>query len=677
MPEKPTQHYDVLVLGGGFAGVYCAKELAKRARKDSDFKAGIVAAENYMVFQPMLPEVAAASISPRHVINPIRQMCRGIQVFKGEVVSIDTEAKIIHVSAGDFTPDVALTFDQLVVALGATVDLSRVPGMPEHALLMQNVGDAMKLRSVTISRLEEANLVADPEIKERLLRIVVVGGGYSGVETAGELLDLLSEIHSYYAGIAEEECQVVLVHSGDTLLPTLSRDLGEYVLRKLEARGMTIILNRRVQSVTATTVTLNDGTVINAATVVSTIGNSPHPRILELSRARGLDCFKGRLRTEPNGRVKGLDWLWAAGDCSAFGLPDGGTEICPPTAQFAQRQGTLVGKNILRLRDSQPAEPFKFKGLGELAAIGHRNAVANIMGFKLQGFLAWWMWRSIYLMKLPGLQRKIRVLVDWTLDLFFARDINLLDPNYTRLLKAVYLEPGDTLFKPGEPAFSLYFVKEGEIEIRDGDYLIKRVPQGDYFGERALLDDGVWHYRAVATKATCLIGLGKGEFLAIVKGSDALRKLFERSAQAYLSQEETKALRTTVGEHTLNATAGALMNTGIDVLHPGMHVTEAVNILKERRHGSYPLVDDAGLLRGVIKRDDIFDYLKSHTNCDTDTLEKLPTSVLPTINKDATGSDIIDIFLRSGRNKILVIDSDEKLLGIITLLDLVTVKQEC
>jgi NADH dehydrogenase FAD-containing subunit len=189
---------DVVVVGGGFAGVYCGKELAARMRNREDFHAVIVSDENYTVFQPMLPSVAASGISPRHVVNPIRQLCRGIEVFKGSVARIDPVEKRIHLDAGDFSPNLVVEFKDLVLTVGAKVDLSRVPGMPEHALLMQNVGDAMKVRATILGRFEEANLVSDPEIKRRLLTFVVVGGGYAGVETAGEILDLMKDIHRYY-----------------------------------------------------------------------------------------------------------------------------------------------------------------------------------------------------------------------------------------------------------------------------------------------------------------------------------------------------------------------------------------------------------------------------------------------------------------------------------------------
>lgn len=672
MASSPIIELDVAVLGGGFAGVYCAKELARHAKADSRFRAGIIATENYMVFQPMLAEVAAGSLSPRHVINPIRQLCRGVAFHKGTVVKIDAARKEVHLRAGDFTPDVTIRFRHLVVALGAIIDLSRVPGMPEHALLMQNVGDAMKLRTTVLSRLEEASLTPDSSLRRELLTFVVVGGGYSGVETAGELLDLISDVLPYYSSLRKEDCKVVLIHSQDHLLPTLNRRLGVYAQRKLEERGLVCYLNRRAKAVTARTVLLDDGTLIESPTVVSTIGNAPHPVVADLCAQLNFTKERGRLPTDACLRVPGYDWLWAAGDCAAVPY-DGpnGQKLCPATAQFAMRQGTLLGKNLIKsLRGLSPA-PFKFKGLGELAAIGHRTAVAEIMRLRFSGFIAWFMWRTIYLLKLPGFQRKLRVMVDWTFDLFFPRDINLLNPSYTRKLRAQHLEEGDTLFKPGEPAFSLYFVKEGVIEIRDNDNIVKIVHSGDYFGERALLEDGIWRYHAVAVKPTTLIALGAPEFKALIEGSNALRKLFTRSAQAYLSRSDIEALKSRLAAQTLAKCARELMNQAVDTLSPDTTLSEALVLFKTKRHGSYPLVDSDGTLLGVIKRDDLFDYLKSHGGDAQLAVSVLPHEIsLPVTGMDTTCSEIVELFLRSGRNKLLIVDGARKLSGIITLLDL-------
>src|SRR3954452_10886507 len=426
MNEHKCIKLDVAILGGGFAGVYCAKALGEALKRKRDFKVGLISEENYMVFQPMLAEVVGSSISPRHVVNPLRLLCRRASVYQGVVESVNWPERSLVLNAGPFSGNVRIEYDHLVLALGAVTDLRHVPGMPEHAFLMKNVGDAMYLRSTVIGRIEEASLETRSEIRERLLTFVVVGGGYSGVETAGNLLDLFSAIHSYYPGIARTDLKVWLIHSGDHLLPTLNRKLGEYSARKLQERGLKLVLNQRVKSVTANRVYLENGSEIEANTVISTVGNAPHPLVRSLCEACALETVKGRILSSDTGQVKGQTHLWAVGDCAA--VPDADGVFSPETAQFGMRQGILSGKNIARFTRGEQLRRFKFKGYGELANIGHHVAVAEILGLKFSGFFAWWLWRTIYLLKLPGIERKIRVALDWTLDLFFPRDIVYLRP---------------------------------------------------------------------------------------------------------------------------------------------------------------------------------------------------------------------------------------------------------
>lgn len=660
---------DTCILGGGFAGVYCGKELGRAALKGDRLRTALIAAENHMVFQPMLPEVASASLSPRHVVNPIRQICQGIDVFKGEVFAIDGSRRQLQLRAGDFTPKVEVNFRRLVVALGAVVDLSRVPGMTEHALLMQNVGDAMKLRSTVIARFEEANLVSDPAIKRRLLTFVVVGGGYSGVETAGGLLDMMEEMNRFYANIGPSDYGVMLIHSQDHLLPTLSRKLGIYAQDNLEKRGLQLYLNERVKAVTANTVILMSGRILESVTVVSTVGNGPHPLVLKLAEQLAIPTIKGRLQAEPTGQVPGHDWLWTCGDCSALPMPDG--QPSPPTAQFAQRQGTLVGRNIVAQRRGRPLKPFRFRGLGELAAIGHRSAVGDVLGLKVSGFVAWWMWRTVYLGKLPGLQRKLRVALDWTFDLFFSRDLNLLNPRFSNPLREVYLEKGDVLFYPGEPAFSLYFVKTGRIALMDGEREIKSAASGDYFGERALLEDRIWRFKAIATEPTFLIGLGAVEFQAIIAGSRDLHRLFARSAHAYLATEDVNRIKESIAPQILERPLRETMNKDVDSLGADTSIEAAMALFKVKRHGSYPVLSPEGKLLGMLSRDALYDAWKSGAAQKTPNLSRLPLASLPTASPDRPTLEALEILLRSGKNKLCVTDETNTFLGLLTLVDLV------
>jgi NADH dehydrogenase len=440
--------------------------------------------------------------------------------LRGTISSIDLDHGHLCLDAGDFTGTVPLTFRHLVLTLGGIVDLSRVPGMPEHAYLMKNVGDALKLRATIIDRFEEANLQSDPAERRRLLTFVIVGGGYSGVETAGQINDLGEEIVHFYPRLNRDEFRVVLVHSQAHLLPEVSEALGRYCEEHLRSRSVELVLNARVTAMTAGRVIVGEGQLIESHTVISTVGNAPHPLLTGLCKAGAFDCSKGRIICDATLRVAGQERLWAAGDCAAVPMPppdktsptDPHT-YCPPTAQFATRQGALLGENLARVLEHREPKPFTFRGLGELASIGHRAAVADIMGVRFSGFIAWFVWRTIYLMKLPGLERKLRVMIDWTLDLFFPRDITLFQSKPTQLLQEMHLEAGDQLVRAGERAFSMYVVKSGCVELRDGGSQVERtIREGQHFGTRTLRDNRRWRFDAVATEPTTLVAVSARVF---------------------------------------------------------------------------------------------------------------------------------------------------------------------
>lgn len=672
MENKQKRELDIAIIGGGFTGVYCGKALRKTLARNPSLRAGLISGENYMVFQPMLPEVASASISPRHVVNPIRHLCKELYVYKAGVEKIDLGSRELTIRPGPFSPDIVVKFRHLVLALGAEVDLSRVPGMSEHAFLMQNVGDAMKLRATVLARFEEANLVTEDHRRRRLLTFVVVGGGYSGVETAGQILDLFQGINQFYRHVGPEDFHVVLVHSQQHLLPTLSHTLGDYAEDKLRKRGLDIRLQRRVKAVTANQVVLDNGEMIESNTVVSTVGNAPHPLISGLIQQYGLESDGGRIRTAGTLEVPGYDFLWAGGDCASVPLPDGGT--CPANAQFAMRQGTLLGHNLgARIREATPRS-FTFTGLGELASIGHRTAVAEILGLRFSGFFAWWLWRTIYLGKLPGLDRKLRVVIDWTLDLFFPRDINLLSPRYSQILQEAYLEPGDILFNAGEPAFSFYIVKKGRIELLDSDgKIIKTVPAGEFFGERALLSDKTWHFTARAHEETSLIALGGAEFKTLLESSATMRNLLEHSARQYRSSREIDSMLDTLPPDLLREPAESLMSTGLIQLRPGDTMENVLRQLGRERHSYYPVIDpETERPLGVLAREEFYNHLQFHGLDTGETISRIPLSELPAVSPGLPVKECLETMVRGGSNKLLVCDENHSLVGILSLRDIVT-----
>ncbi len=674
--------YDVVIAGGGFAGIYCAQAIGRALGKKGRDRVAIVADRNYMVFQPMLAEVCGSSISPRHVVNPIRSLCRNVSVLRGSIRAIDLPQRRLALNAGNFTGEINIGFQHLVVTIGGIVDLSRVPGMPEHAFLMKSVGDAIELRGAIIDRLEEATLCSDEAEARKLLTFVIVGGGYSGVETAGQILDLIQGIHKFYPRLAIPEFRVILIHSGPHLLPEISETLGHYCEKNMRERGVEIILNARVTAMTSSKVALGDGRTIETHTVVSTVGNAPHPLVLDLCQKNNLECLKGRIATDSMMRVKGQKNLWAAGDCAAVPLWDpvamqkklgdekAPAKFCPPTAQFAYRQGLLLGKNLADELAGRSLKPFKFTGLGELASIGHRSAVADIMGIRFSGIFAWLMWRTIYLSKLPGLDRKLRVVIDWTLDLFFPRDITLLRTRPTELLQETHLEKGDSVFHSGEPALSFYIVKKGRINLSDETGVVKSLTSGEHFGERALMQDKIWRFNAVAAESSTLVSIDAKSFDSINRSSSSMHKLFEHSAAQYLTRQRVEDLISMLPESVRRMRVEDVMARNPVTLQSDQTIDGALKTLVTHPFNSFPLVTQNAELLGVITQSQIYDALREGTVTRESPVSQLQPNTLPTVQATANVPDAVEQIFRTGSNKLLVLDENSRLCGVLTPIDL-------
>ena len=404
----------VLILGGGFGGLYAALEFEKR--RDPDFEVTLISQENFFLFTPMLHEVAASDLDLTHIVNPIRKMLRHVRFFEGDVQSIDLAGHRVVISHGFDQHTHSLEYDHIVFALGSVTNFYNIPGLSERALRMKSLGDAMALRNRLIEHLEEADTECAAKDREPLLSFVVAGGGFAGVETIGSINDLLKEALPYYPALRAEMFRVVLVHPGDFILPELGEELGRYAGHKLAARGVEIRSNSKVKAVTPSEVELTDGTRIKSFTLVWTAGTSPHPLLNQLA----LPKERNRLKANASMEVEGCPGVWALGDCAM--IPDGKGGYQPPTAQHASREGKVLAHNIVASVRGEALTPFEFKTLGLLASIGRRTGVARILGFNFSGFIAWWLWRTIYLLKLPRAEKKLRVALDWTLDIFFSKD---------------------------------------------------------------------------------------------------------------------------------------------------------------------------------------------------------------------------------------------------------------
>ena len=404
---------NLVIIGGGFAGTRAAQLLEHTL--SPDWILTLVSQENFITFNPLLPEVVGASIMPGHVIAPHRQMIHCSLVCMATVSEIDTAARVVHYLGEG--PGV-IHYDQLVLACGTNASLDVVRGMEQYALPLKTVGDALFMRNRIMARLEQAELQPDPEHRRWLTSFIVVGGGFSGVETAGELTDFLYASLKYYKRIRPEDLRVVLLHSGDRLLPELSRRLGEFTLRKMRGRGIDVRLGARAERVTGRDVRLESGEIISGGTVICTIGTRPNPLLESIPAAKS----RGRLVVNPDLSVPGVDGVWAAGDCAAVvNALDG--KVCPSTAQFAEAQARQLAANIVAHLAGKPTCAFRYRPKGQLSCVGHNKAVAEIFGLKLSGFVAWLMWRGLYLLRIPTLARKTRLFLEWNWAMFFPPDI--------------------------------------------------------------------------------------------------------------------------------------------------------------------------------------------------------------------------------------------------------------
>jgi len=413
-----AERHRVVIVGGGFAGLYAALELEKDLPKHANVDVTLVNRENFFLFTPMLHEVAAGDLDPTNIVNPVRKLLRRVSFYEANVLKIDLYNKTVTVEHGFDEHTHELHYDQIILALGSTNQFFNLPGVEDNALTLKSLTDAVRLRNHLIAVLEETDTqCAQVELHDRL-SVIVAGAGFAGVETLASINDFLRHSMQFYRNLSEHDLRLTLIHPGDIILPELSPELGSYAQRKLEERGVEVRAHSRVASYDGDVVQLTNGAKIPTRTLIWTAGTMPHPRIETLPCERE----RGRLKVSAELAVPGWPGVWALGDCAL--IPDLTTgRVCPPTAQHALRQGKVVAQNILAHAEGRKLRKFRFKTLGQLASIGHRAGVASILGINISGFLAWWMWRTIYLSKLPRLEKKLRVALDWTLDLLFSKDL--------------------------------------------------------------------------------------------------------------------------------------------------------------------------------------------------------------------------------------------------------------
>ncbi len=408
----------VLILGGGFAGLYASLHLDKMVAGDPDIEVMLINRENFFLFTPMLHEVAASDLDLTNIVNPVRKLLKKVNFFAGIVEGIDLERQRVTVSHGFDHHHHDIPYDYLVISLGSITNFYNLPGLEERALTMKSLGDAIHLRNRLIAHLEEADTECCADVRRPLLTFVVAGGGFAGVETIAGVNDFVREALHFYPSLREDDIRMVLIHPGAFILPELGEKLGRYAQQKLAERGVEIRVNTKVTGVTDESISLSDGSTLCAKTLIWTAGTSPHPLLAMLP------CKKDRGRMVVNQfmELEGVPNVWAQGDCAL--IPDAKTgKYYPPTAQHALREGKVVAQNIRAAIRGGNKKAFSFSTIGQLAAIGRRTGVANILGINFSGFIAWWLWRTIYLSKLPRFEKKLRVALDWTLDILFSKDL--------------------------------------------------------------------------------------------------------------------------------------------------------------------------------------------------------------------------------------------------------------
>ncbi len=517
----------ILILGGGFAGLFAAREVKKRLGDNAEVE--LISEENYFVFQPLLPEVAAGSITAPHAVTPLRALLKGVFVRKARVHSVDVERQIVTVFQGVQRRPTEVSYDHLVVAMGQVVDLSRVPGLADHALTMKHLEDARRLRNHVIEKLEHAEITSLPEVKREALTFTVVGAGFSGVETVGEMKELIDRSLKFYPNVSPEEVRVVVVEFADRVLGELPESLGRYARRRLEERGIEIMLGKGVASATGTLLTLSDGTEIPTRTIVATIGNAPSPVVRDMP----LEQQAGKIVVERSLNAKGRDNIWSIGDCALIPMKEGAEardDFAPPTAQFAVREARCLAANIAASVAGNPLKPFVYKSQGALASLGARRGVAEVWGMKISGFPAWLLWRAYYVGFLPGFSTKVRVLLNWMMDALSARSVVQLKGAEPPVSRYVHYKAGDRIYEAGNRADGVYSIVSGAVELRQGDgngeETVLRLGKGDHFGDGILVGENLRRSTVRALEDTKVLLLDRETYLQMVDAFPVLKDYF-------------------------------------------------------------------------------------------------------------------------------------------------------
>jgi NADH:ubiquinone reductase (H+-translocating) len=601
--HKGMERKRIIIVGGGFGGVKCAKRLLRDLPRGT-VEIVLFNRENHLVFSPLLADAVGSSVNAMDVIVPLRQLLPGVYCRTQGVLNVLPEQNEIEYE-GVEGGTARMSYHHLVLACGSAANLNVVPGMADHSFALKNLADAAALRTHVIEQMEKAEVTSDPERRAWHLTFIIVGGGYSGVEAAGEINDLVRSSARYFHNFQASDVRVILIHSREQLLPEIGSNLREFARVKMEEAGVTILLNKRVSMATPEGVGMQGGEFVHGGTIVCTVGNSPDPMIQRLNVPKE----KGRLLTEPDMRVKGFSNLWALGDCAQI-INAYDNQPSPATGQFAERQGTQCAANICRVLHKEPTEPFRFKPLGQLCSIGGHSAVAEMFGVQLSGFWAWFAWRSVYLFKLPTWARRLQLMFDWAWLLWFPRDLSHVRTDQTERVSHAHYEPGNYIYRQGDPANFFYIIEDGEVEVsrtteRDpkGEVLAVLGP-GSFFGERALLGSQPRVASARARTVVNLTIMGREVFAQVSKAlgplSEALgQALNRRTLDVWKDQPKAYEILKTTSVTTL------MDPVPQPVLKPSATLREVSQAFVDHTNEFFYVSRDGQTLEGIVTMTDL------------------------------------------------------------------------
>jgi NADH:ubiquinone reductase (H+-translocating) len=597
----------VVVVGGGFAAVQFAKTLRSKLRA-SECDILLFSRENHMVFHPLLADVAGASINADAAAAPLRQMLPGIECRTERVQRINLPSSEIEFDDGNGALT-RLHYDHVVVACGAESNLGIIPGMSDHAFAFKVMRDAVELRQQIVRQMESAEAATDPNLRRWHLSFIIVGAGFSGVEVAGEVNELVRSSTRFYQNFRKKDVVVSLVHSQDQILPEVAPKLREFARKKMEKAGITMLLNTRAVAATHEGVELNDGRMLTGATVVCTIGTAISPIVQALDVAKE----RGRIRTTPEMRIEGQSNAWAIGDC-AYIINAFDNKPAAPTGQFAERQGRQAALNVVRILKAEPTQPFRFKALGQLCSIGGYQAVAEMLGVHISGFVAWFLWRGVYLFKLPTWSRRIKVGLDWSWDILFPRDLSFLNTDTAQQATHAYYRPGDFIHLQGEPARVFSIIEEGQVEVLQKDSqtsetrLVTVLGKGDFFGEGALLGNRPHETSIRARSAVRLRQVGSALFSELAGSFAPLRELL---VKAFTHRSGDFWRRLPIGKSILEgeSLASLLDPLPAALLSKETTYADAIKALNESATGHLLVVDEKQRLWGTLDRGDLYQII--------------------------------------------------------------------